>query len=293
MSEAHLNAVEQWYAACDEFDYRGHRIVFRQSRTQGDVLLLIHGFPTASWDWHLLWESLASRYRVVAPDMIGFGYSAKPRRYAYSLVDQAELHVALLRHLGHANYHVLAHDYGDSVAQELLARDPSGLQLQSMCFLNGGLFPETHRALLIQRLLHSPIGFLLSAVLNKRSFDRSFASVFGPATKPSARELHEFWSLVQKNGGRMLFHRLIRYMEERKQHRDRWVRAMQQSKVPMRVIDGAADPVSGAHMVARYRELIPDPDCVLLDSIGHYPQCEAPDRVLEHYLPYLASHATA
>ncbi|HBZ98771.1 MAG TPA: alpha/beta hydrolase, partial [Pseudomonas sp.] len=46
--------------------------------------------------------------------------------------------------------------------------------------------------------------------------------------------------------------------------------------VPMRVIDGAADPISGAHMVARYRELIPAPDTVLLEGIGHYPQVEAP-----------------
>ena len=223
--------------------------------------------------------------------MIGFGHSVKPRRYAYSLIDQADLHQALLRHLGHDEYHVLAHDYGDSVAQELLARDTDGQQLRSMCFLNGGLFPETHRALLIQRLLHSPIGFLLSALLRKRSFDRSFSEVFGPATKPTATELDEFWSLIQKNGGQMLFHKLIRYMEERKRHRDRWVTAMQQTAVPLRVIDGAADPVSGAHMVARYRELIPEPDCVLLDAIGHYPQCEAPNQVLEHYLPFVAKLA--
>ena len=39
-------------------------------------------------------------------------------------------------------------------------------------------------------------------------------------------------------------------------------------------------------MVAHYRELIPAPDTVLLEGIGHYPQVEAPERVLEHYFAF-------
>jgi len=84
---------------------------------------------------------------VVAPDLIGFGWSDKPRAYDYSIIDQATLCEGLLRELGAERVHVLAHDYGDSVAQELLARheerDSRGTPaLQSVCFLNGGLFPE-------------------------------------------------------------------------------------------------------------------------------------------------------
>ncbi len=113
----------------------------------------------ASWDWHLLWRPLSEHYRLIACDMLGFGDSAKPRGYAYSLLEQADLQQALLRHLGHAGaVHVLAHDYGDSVAQELLARHREGrIQLASCVFLNGGLFPETHRPVLVQRLLLSPL----------------------------------------------------------------------------------------------------------------------------------------
>lgn len=90
---------------------------------QGEPLLLIHGFPTASWDWHYLWQPLAQRYRVIACDMLGFGDSAKPVNHDYSLLEQADLQQALLAHLNvDQPVHILAHDYGDSVAQELLAR---------------------------------------------------------------------------------------------------------------------------------------------------------------------------
>ena len=56
---------------------------------------------------------------------------------------------------------------------------------------------------------------------------------------------------------------------------------MQFTRVPMRLINGPLDPVSGEHMARRYLELIPNPDVVLLPEIGHYPQVEAPDLVLQ------------
>ena len=75
--------------------------------------------------------------------------------------------------------------------------------------------------------------------------------------------------------------KLIHYIDERIAQRPRWVPAMQFTKVPMRVINGPVDPISGEHMARRYHELIPNPDIVLLPNIGHYPQVEAPDLVLQ------------
>ena len=71
-------------------------------------------------------------------------------------------------------------------------------------------------------------------------------------------------------------------------YRNRWVRAMRQTAVPMRLIDGPIDPNSGAHMARRYAEVIPDPDVVMLaDDIGHWPQIEAPEEVLKHFLAHV------
>jgi pimeloyl-ACP methyl ester carboxylesterase len=74
-----------------------------------------------------------------------------------------------------------------------------------------------------------------------------------------------------------------RYIDERRAHRSRWVGALVQAEVPLTLIDGAADPISGAHMGARWRELVPRADVTLLDGIGHYPQVEAPAAVLAAY----------
>lgn len=279
-------ALDDWLAQSQVFDYRGHQICWWEAGA-GEPLLLIHGFPTGSWDWHYLWRALAERYRVIALDMIGFAFSEKPRKYRYNLLDQADLQQALMQHLGIDRYHVLAHDYGDSVAQELLARHEAGDGfLCSMCFLNGGLFPETHHPVLLQKLLMSPIGPLIGRRYNRARMARTFGNVFGPQTQPDERELDGFWRLIEFNQGPKIMHLLIRYMADRRKHRDRWVQAMQATCLPLRVIDGAVDPVSGAHMVERYRQLIPNPDTVLLPDIGHYPQVEAPEQVLKHYLAF-------
>ncbi|MFZ3183492.1 MAG: alpha/beta hydrolase [Pseudomonas sp.] len=280
-------ALAQWRGQSQEFSFKGYAIRY-WTAGQGTPLLLIHGFPTAAWDWHYLWQPLSERYQLIACDMLGFGDSAKPRRHAYSLLEQADLQQALLVHLGiDAPVHLLAHDYGDSVAQELLARHYEGrAQLASCVFLNGGLFPETHHPVLVQRLLLSPLGGLIGRLFNRRSLAANFAKIFGPQSQPRAAELDDFWQLIAANNGPAIMHRLIRYMPERRVQRERWLAAMQRGEVPLRLIDGGVDPISGAHMLARYRELVPNPDCVLLQNIGHYPQTEAPDAVLQHYLAF-------
>jgi len=276
-----------WRAQGRDLLFHRHRIRYWEAG-QGEPLLLIHGFPTAAWDWHYLWQPLTERYRVIACDMLGFGDSDKPRGHDYRLLEQADLQQALVRHLGiDGSVHLLAHDYGDSVAQELLARHHEGrARIASCVFLNGGLFPETHHPVLVQKLLLSPLGPLIGRGFSRAKLGANFGKVFGPATQPSAAELDDFWSLVAAHDGPAVMHRLIRYIPERREQRDRWVAAMQKGGVPLRVIDGAVDPISGAHMVARYRELIPEPDTVLLEHIGHYPQTEAPSQVLQHYLAF-------
>jgi pimeloyl-ACP methyl ester carboxylesterase len=277
--------LTSWQETGKSFQYNNYKI-FYQDAGQGEVLVCIHGFPTSSWDWHYLWPKLTTKFRVIALDMIGFGFSDKPYNYEYSIIDQASLHEALLESLGIRTVHILAHDYGVSVTQELLARfqdkqaqQIKGLAIESICFLNGGLFPETHHPRLIQKLLLSPIGYLLCRLINQNSFKRSFMPIFGKNTKPSNKELNEFWQIVSNKNGLNISHKLITYMLERKQYRSRWVGALETTKIPLRLVNGAADPVSGAHMAARYKELIPNPDIVLLPAIGHYPQVENPSSV--------------
>lgn len=287
-----------WLAAGKHFDYLGFDIFYRMEGS-GPALLLIHGYPFNSSDWAPIWPTLTERFTVVAPDMMGMGFSAKPVNYQYSVHDHADMHEALLDHLGIGNAHVLAHDIGDSVGQELLARHEFGqpaygaLRIDSITWLNGGLFVETYTPRAAQKLMSgTPLGDILSPVqnspLSRRVLEPTVREMFGPNTKPTRHQMDVFNQILDYNDGRRVLHKVGRFINDRKTHRNRWVRAMRQTQVPMRLIDGPVDPNSGAHMARRYAEVIPHPDVVMLaDDIGHWPQLEAPDAVLTHFLAHI------
>ena len=278
-------AMGQWRVLC------GRRIfTLDNGRANAPVVLLIHGYPTSSWDWEALWADMNADFRLVALDLLGMGFSDKPYPHSYPISEQADIVEALVAELGLQHFHVLAHDYGDTVAQELLARQNAlaAPQWLSCCLLNGGLFPETHRARLVQKLMLTPLGPLLTALMNERQLQRTMGKVFGPDTQPSADLIQHFWELISYNNGRRALNKLISYIPQRIKYRERWVSALQTSVVPLGLINGALDPVSGAHMVARFFEVVGEPDYRLsLPTIGHYPQVEAPAEVIAGYRAFL------
>ncbi|MCG8612181.1 MAG: alpha/beta hydrolase [Pseudomonadales bacterium] len=280
--------LSQWQQQGKWFGYADHSI-FCRIEGQGEPLLLIHGFPTASWDWHEVWPVLTANYKVIALDLIGFGFSDKPLNYRYSILDQANLIEGFMREMGIGRYHILCHDYGVSVAQELLARQMSLdavskpiPEVASVAFLNGGLFPEEHQPALVQRLLASPLGSVVSRFITEGSFRWNMCHIFGAHTQPTVQQLHDLWYLVNYNNGRAVTHKLIRYMEERRCMRNRWVKALN-APVPLCFINGIADPISGARMADRYAQSVAKPYVVRIAGVGHYPQLEVPDEIVRSY----------
>jgi pimeloyl-ACP methyl ester carboxylesterase len=276
-------ALRAWRDAGEFITVRDRRVYCHRAGA-GQRLLLIHGFPTSSFDWAPMWSTLTSRFEVLAFDLLGLGFSAKPRGHRYRVHEQADLAEAVAHHYDWSSAFVLAHDYGDTVAQELLARSSqdvthAALRILRLCLLNGGLFPETHRARPIQRLLASPLGPGFVGLMSRRGFARSLQTLFSPTRPLSDMAINEYWALLQHDDGIHAVPSLLGYMAERRRERTRWVGALQTTGTPMRLICGALDPVSGLHMSERYRELVPRADIVVLDDVGHFPQLEDPERV--------------
>ncbi|HWS28329.1 MAG TPA: alpha/beta fold hydrolase, partial [Xanthomonadales bacterium] len=173
--------------------------------------------------------------------------------------------------------------------QELLARQIDGScawTLQQLCLLNGGLIPECHRPRLIQKLLASPIGPLVARLTRYPRFAAAMRKICKQPLDDA--ELGAMWSLIEHKDGRRVMPQLIGYMAERRRHRERWVGALQRAPLPLRLIDGIEDPISGAHLVRGYRGLVADADVVELAGVGHYPQLEAPEDVARAFVEFAA-----
>ncbi len=280
-------ASKKWYGAGFKISFNEQDVFYRRSGS-GESLVCIHGFPTSSWDFEPIWEQLESRFDVIASDLIGLGKSEKPSQ-PISVALQATTIETLLKYLGIKKAHIFAHDLGDTVAQELLARQAEGssiIEWQSCVFLNGGLFPETHRPRLVQKLLASPLGAVLAMLSSERTFHKTMTNLFSVENPPTKEFLSESWKLLTENNGRSMMPRLLRYMDERRVNRTRWVSPMENSVVPLRLINGIQDPISGLHAAQRYRELIPNADVVLLEHAGHYPHVENPEEVLTAFFEF-------
>jgi len=285
--------AKEWQKQGQYIKYDHHNIFMREGG-KGETLVLIHGFPTSSYDWYKVWDVLIHRFHVIAIDMIGFGYSDKPINHQYSLFDQADLWESVLEERKVTEYHILAHDYGDTVAQELLARQLESpknsflkKEILSVCFLNGGIIPDEHRPRLIQTLLMSPIGKWIGKLSSKRTLRNTFRNIFGKNTQPTDDEIDDFWMMMNYNNGKNVIHKVIWYMSERRKHKARWIEAIQKNLIPILMINGPDDPISGRSSAEMFKKLVPHADLKYLEGIGHYPQVEDPLGVLESFLKSL------
>jgi len=281
--------LRAWHEAGREHRFDGHRLYYRIGG-QGRPLLLLHGYPTASWGWHRMWDALCDCYRVIAMDLLGSGFSDKPPGGDYSIASLADQCESLLRALDATEVDVLAHAYGVTTAQELLARHlaggPGTVRLRSVSFVNGGLFPEGMHPTPMQRLLIGPLGPWIAAFAPQpyRIFRRKLARNFGPGRAPAEAEMAELWELLRFNDGHRVTPRILQYLRERVTQRARWVGALEQARVPLQLINGAADPVVGADTPALWRRHVRHGELAALpDDVGHYPPLEAPAETLDAY----------
>ncbi|MFC4635320.1 alpha/beta fold hydrolase [Dokdonia ponticola] len=281
--------LKNWKSNSEVFQFQQFNISYFDTKDASkEVILLLHGYPTSSFDWSLLWDDLKKDYRLVAVDMLGFGLSDKPSNHNYSIALQADLQEAVLKNLHIKRFHILAHDYGDNVAQEMIARFmESGskypFEIRSATLLNGGLFPETHKPTKVQSLLASPVGGLISPLVNQSLFENSFKKVFAERSLPSKQDLIDQWYLICQNEGNRINHKLVHASRDRIINKDRWKNTLVQKRIPILFINGLQDPVTGKETVELYRKIVSNPKLVTLDSIGHFPQLEAP-KVVQKYL---------
>lgn len=274
--------AREWQRRGESTEFRGYSIhTFRQPG-EGPLLLLLHGFPSSSYDWRLLLDGERER-NVLAFDFLGFGLSEKPHRRRYSLLWQADLTEELVRRHGDGRpVFVLAHDMGTSVATELMARDLEGrleMSLAGILLFNGSMVLERSSPTPAQRALRSRLGPLVARLSSERVFRQQLGSVFAAAHPLSEGEVADQWSLVCHNGGRTLGHRLISYMDEREEHAERWHGAIRDWRGELGLAWGLLDPVATVDVLAALRELRPGIPVEELPELAHYPQLEDPTQI--------------
>ena len=259
-------------------------------------LLVLHGFPTSSFDYAAVLDGLRAGRRVLLFDMLGYGLSDKPDQ-AYTMALQADVAAAFVAALGLDRVALLSHDMGDTVGGELLARRAEGswlVEVTQRVVTNGSIYIQqahlTNGQLL---LLGLPDERLQPGnPINAATLTQSLRDTFSSATPlvpggwsedpvPAAAA-----QIVRADGHRVL-PRLIRYIEERRVNERRFTGAIESDQSPLHVVWGLDDPIAVPSMVDTLLAARPDATAVRLERVGHYPMMESPSRFLDALLPGL------
>ena len=209
-------SIEEWQRRGRWIDVPEGRVFVSDHGRGDETVLLLHGFPTSSWDFAGIIERLAHTRRLVAFDLLGFGLSDKPVEHGYSIFEHADVAIEVARQMNVERAHVLAHDLGTSVATELCARRERRLlpfELASLVLMNGSVHIELSQLTIGQKILRSPLGPTFARLSSARVFKAQMRRIFAKA--PADEELDVMWALLARADGAQRLPQTIRYIEDR------------------------------------------------------------------------------
>ena len=248
---------------------------------QLEPLVIVHGFPTSSFDFAAIAPELARRRRVVLVDLLGFGLSDKPDR-PYTMALQADVVEGVLGQLGIERFALLTHDMGDTVGGEMLARTLDGswpVEVTRRVITNGSIYIEMANLTDGQLMLLALPDEKAPAGPGPELLGASLSATLAPTNQQIDMSPHA--ELVCHGGGDALLPRTIRYIEERRANERRFTGAIESHPSPLHVVWGPEDPIAVAAMAERLVEARPDASLTWIAGAGHYPMVEAPGAFAE------------
>ncbi len=288
--------IADWKSRGTTIEIFNHRIFSIAAGPENNAppLLILHGFPSSTFDFHLVIDALSQKRRVIMADHLGFGLSDKPSDYSYSLHEQADTVILVLRHFGIQRAHLLAHDYGTSIATELLARRARNLlpiELCSLTLCNGSVHIALAHLTPSQKLLRLPkIGTIFAQIAQPAIFKAQLRRILGHPQSVSEDELDWMWTLMIHNHGRDALPKLIRYLDERSRFQYRWTDALKAFDGPAHILWGRRDPIAVPAIPERLAQELRHSRLTWLPELGHYPMLEAPSEWAAAVLSFVDEH---
>ena len=248
-------------------------------------MVVLHGYPTSSLDYYKVLPELSKSYRVILHDHLGFGFSDKPKNVGYSLIKQADIALELWRQLGLKRIYLFAHDYGTSVATEIIARynaNELDIEIEQLILTNGSIHIELSQLRTIQKLLkHKFLGKYVAKLTNFLIFKKNMKNIYFDTSKVTDNELKEMWKLIELNGGRKVIHKLTQYINERYLYWDRWIGALKETRVQTKIIWAKNDPIAVPAIAKLLAKEIPNNTLFWMENTGHFLMLENPKELLE------------
>jgi pimeloyl-ACP methyl ester carboxylesterase len=265
-----------------EIELHGHRVAYRQAGS-GPVIVLVHGITSTSETWERVMPTLAKRFTVLAPDLLGHGGSAKPRG-DYSFGAYASGIRDMMVALGHERASFAGHSLGGGVAMQLAYQFPERCE-RLVLIDSGGLGSEVNLLLRMATLPGAELVLPLLASERVLGAGRGVGHLFGKLglrVRTDIAEMARGHASLNEASARSAFvHTLRTIIDPLGQRVSAHDRLYLAENVPFLIVWGARDsiiPVSHAHAV---HERVPTSRLEIFENAGHFPHMDDPQRFIE------------
>lgn len=259
----------------------GNQIAFYEQGS-GSPVILIHGIPTNSLMWRNIIPQLAKTHRVIAPDLLNYGESAKPENADVSINAQSHMLAKFMDSIGERNADIVGHDIGGGIAQLLAVNYPEKVSklvlMDSICFDSWPIpefeplqEPGAESEMSLDDFLDMMRGFLPKGVNDKSVMTEELIDQY---LKP--------WS--SETGKKAFFRNLRRLNKE-------YTLAVsdQLKQLPHKtlVLWGEKDPFQKPEYAPKLAAEIPNSDLIWVADAGHWLIDEKPTEVGENLIRFL------
>jgi pimeloyl-ACP methyl ester carboxylesterase len=273
-----------------EITVHGRRLKYRIGG-EGPLVLLIHGMAGSATTWKQVMPALSERFTVLAPDLLGHGDSDKSKG-DYSLGAMASTLRDLIVALGYKRATVVGQSYGGGIALQFAYQYPE--RCERLVLVNaGGLGSEVNPVLRLLTMPGSEALLLVATAPPVRRIVEMIGRIALRKKLETATVIPELWRSYTSLGNveaRRAFLRTLRAVIDR---RGQAVSAHDKlhlaAGMPTLIIWGEEDgiiPVEHAHAA---HALIRGSWLEIIEGVGHYPHCEAPDRFVTALTEFIES----
>lgn len=256
---------------------------------EGEVVLLVHGTPTWSFEYRHVIPVLARTRRVIAVDHLGFGLSERPRDFEYTPEAHSRVLGEVIERLELTRLALVVHDYGGPIALPLAAAQPE--RITSLVVINSWMWPlgEDPEMLRAAKVAGSWFGRLLYRWFNA-SQRLIMPSAYAERSKLTPRIHAQYLALFRRPADRVLvLWALARALLASAPALARlWDARRRLASIPALVLWGLGDRALPPKVLARWRQALPQARVQELAGVGHWPHEEAPEQVaraLDEFLP--------
>ena len=250
-----------------------------------DTLLIIHGYGSSSYDYHKIINDLKENYRVIIPDLVGFGLSSKPTNFYISMVNQAEILINLLVDLKVDNLSIITQGFGSSVMCEFLnviETNSLTIDIKNIFLLNVSLYLEVN----LNPEKQEEFSKLASSIFLKMSssyglFKKYLLQHFFDPTLISESELKASWELLKNNDGLKTFNFASYWSLEIQNSTLRWLKVLKNLKTSTYFILGDTNEYSEYSNIEDTKKLLQIKETHIIRDCGYFVSLEKPKEFVE------------